>query len=123
MRQFTMNIQPDLLLAAKRHALESGINLSDLVRSTLAREIGWTPPSDEGGVPDEALPAVFAAYSEGRVTRRRAMQELGWGPERTMAFAEAMNVMGLPWPTPDPDQIDAEARLVVDVIEENADED
>ena len=123
MKQFTMNMDPAFLLAATRHALQNGTNLSDLVRTTLAREIGWSPAPDEVSLDDGQAMAVLLRYSEGGISRREAMQDLGLRAEHTPAFVEAMNRMSIAWPVPDPDRIASEAQLVVDAIRGDDDED
>lgn len=122
MRQFTMNISDGLLLAAKEHALRSGLSLSDLVRGLLAREVGWSeseapPPLDKA----RAL-SVLRRYSTGEITRRQAMYDLELGPERHADFVEAMNQLSIPWPRPDSEDIDREAESVVRAIQEAEDE-
>ncbi|MDP4021340.1 hypothetical protein Q8W71_01785 [Methylobacterium sp. NEAU 140] len=118
MRQFTMNIDDSLLLAAKRHALGAGITMSDLVRDLLAREVGWSPVPDTPVVAEASAVPILRAYSEGRLTRRQAMQALHLAPDRQVDFVAAMNRFAIPWPQPDPGQIDREAALVAAAIAE-----
>lgn len=118
MRQFTMNIDDSLLQAAKAHALSTGRSVSDIVRDLLAHEVGWSsaqpPPSPDDF---EAWP-VLQAYSAGKLTRRQAMDRLGLPPDRYPDFAGAMNRLSIPWPKPDPAQIEREAALVVQAIQD-----
>ncbi len=67
-------------------------------------------------------PGVLLAYSEGRMSRRQAMQALGLEPERQADFVEAMIKRGIPWPEADPAQIDREAEIVAASIREAYDE-
>jgi negative regulator of replication initiation len=123
MRQFTMNIDDSLLQAAKAHALSTGRSVSDIVRDLLAREVGWSaeqpllPPDDAGTRP------VLQAYAAGKLTRRQAMDRLGLPPDRYPDFASAMNRLSVPWPKPDPAQIEREADLVVQAIRDARGED
>lgn len=116
LRQFTMNIEDGLLLAAKRHALQTGRTVSDIVRDVLAREVGWVGGQDERALDSASALPVLRAYSNGRTSRREAMEALGLPPERRADFVEAMNRLDVEWPTPDPEQIDQEAELVVEAI-------
>lgn len=123
MRQFTMNIDDALLLAAKRHALVAGCTMSDLVRDLLAREVGWSAMKAEPPVDAKAAAPILQAYSCGRLSRRQAMGRLGLSPDRYPEFVEAMNRSSVAWPTLDPEQIEGEAALVAAAIEENDDAD
>lgn len=123
MRQFTMNIDPGLLHAAKRHALANEITMSDLVRDLLAREVGWTSARPDPQLDHGAALPVLQEYSVGRLTRRQAMDALGLAPERQPEFVAAMNRHSVPWPSPDPVQIELEAELVADAIREAEGED
>jgi hypothetical protein len=121
MRQFTMNIDDGLLRAAKAHALSNGRNLSDIVRELLAREIGWSANEASTPLDDAKARPVLSAYSEGRISRRQAMESLDLTPERHVEFVEAMNRLSVPWPKADPEQIEREADIVVQAIQESAD--
>jgi plasmid stability protein len=123
MRQFTMNIDDGLLRAAKAHALNAGRSVSEIVRDLLAREVGWA--TDEAPAPLEAeqVRSVLLAYSEGRTSRRQAMDALALAPERYPDFVEAMNTMAVPWPRPDPEQIEREADILVQAMSEPKDAD
>lgn len=123
MRQFTMNIDDGLLLAAKAHALNTGQNVSDIVRNLLAREVGWSANPPPAPLDDARLRPVLAAYSGRKVSRRQAMDALGLAPERQADFVDAMNRLSVPWPNADPDQIEREAEIVVQAIREAEDED
>ena len=116
MRQFTMNVDDGLLLAAKRYSLRTGRTVSDIVREVLAREVGWTGDRNGQAIDDATALPVLRAYSEGRASRREAMETLGLPPERRADFVAAMNRLGIAWPRPDPEQIDQEAEIVVEAI-------
>lgn len=116
MRQFTMNIDDGLLLAAKRHSLQTGRTVSDIVREVLAREVGWERGREERSLDETTALPVLRAYSEGLVSRRKAMEALGLPPERHADFVAAMNRLAIVWPKPDPAQIEREAEIVVEAI-------
>ncbi len=120
MRQFTMNIDDGLLHAAKAHALGVGRSVSDIVRDLLAREVGWVGSDQRAALDDAASRPVFAAYAQGRMTRRQAMQALNLAPEDTAEFVEAMNRLGVPWPEADRAQVEQEAEIVVAAIQDAA---
>ena len=120
MRQFTMNIDDGLLRAAKAHALSSGRNVSDIVRELLAREVGWSANEVPAPLDDARARPVLLAYSERTISRRRAMEALDLTPERHADFVEAMNRLSIPWPNADPEQIEREADIVIQAIQEAA---
>jgi hypothetical protein len=122
MRQFTMNIEDGLLLAAKSYAVATGRSMSDIVRDLLAREVGWSADRKPAPLdPDRARP-LLEAYSEGRISRRQVMDALGLPPERHADFVDAMNRLAVPWPQPNREQIETEAEVVVRAIQGAADE-
>jgi hypothetical protein len=122
MRQFTMNIDDGLLRAAKAHALNSGRNVSDIVRELLAREIGWSANEASTPLDDARARPALLAYSERRISRRQAMESLDLTPERQGEFVEAMNRLSVPWPKADRDQIEREAEILVQAIQESGDD-
>ncbi len=118
-----MNIDARLLLAAKRHAVDVGVTMSDLVRNLLAREVGWSPGGEAAPIDEAAAAPILESYSGGEVTRRQAMEALGLSPDRQPEFVVLMNRLKIPWPSPDPKQVDEEAELVASAIQENGHED
>lgn len=50
------------------------------------------------------------------VFRRATMDRLGLTPDRQPEFVDAMNRLSVSWPSPDPEQIEREAELVVEAI-------
>jgi len=118
MRQFTMNIDDGLLEAAKTHALSTGRSVSDIVRDLLAREVGWSARQPSLSPDDAEARPVLQACSSGKLTRRQAMDRLGLPPDRYPDFASTMNRLAIPWPKPDPAQIEREAELVVQAIQD-----
>ncbi len=122
MRQFTMTIDDGLLRAAKAHALNTGRNVSDIVRDLLAREVGWSANEASAVLDDARARPVLLAYSAGSLSRRQAMQALDLEPERQADFVEAMNRFSIAWPKADPEQIEQEAEIVAGAIREAGDE-
>jgi hypothetical protein len=117
-----MNIDDGLLRAAKAHALSSGRNVSDIVRDLLAREVGWSANEAPAPLDDAGARPVLLAYSQRTISRRQAMEALDLTPERHVAFVEAMNGLSILWPEVDPEQIEHEADIVVQAIQESADD-
>lgn len=90
-RQFNMVIDDDLLVAAKRYALEHGTTVSDLARDALAKTIGFQASSTD----------PLASYAAGAMGRREAMAALGVGYR---GLLEALARRGLQVPVlPDPE--------------------
>lgn len=86
-----MTIDDDLLMAAKRYALEHGTTVSDLARAALARTIGHKPVATD----------PLSAYSAGLLGRQEAMAALGVGYGDLL---EGLASRGLPVPVlPDPE--------------------
>ena len=119
MRQFTMNIDDSLLQAAKAHALSSGRTVSDIVRDLLSREVGWSPNEAAPPLDEVRAHPLLVAYSERRLSRRQVMQALDLTPERQAEFVEAMNIRSIPWPKSDPEEIEREAEIVVQAIQDS----
>jgi len=82
-QQLTVNIDESPLLAGKKHALETG------------------GPEESTPVDSERLLSVLKSYSEGRASRRRAMDEIGLAPERYCDFVDLMERHDVPWPKVD----------------------
>ena len=99
-----VNIDEPPLLAAKKRALES--------------ECPEGPPP----VDSERVLSVLKSYSEGRTTRRRAMDEIGLAPDRYSDFVDLMDRRDVPWPKVDRNQIEREAEIVAEAIEDASDE-
>ncbi len=123
MRQFTMNIDDSLLLAAKKHALETGRTVSEIVRDLVAREVGWNGQVEPAPLDDEQVWPVLTNYSNGRTSRRRAMDEIGLSAEKYSEFVDLMRRHCVPWPKIDREQVEREAEIVVAAIKEAGDED
>jgi plasmid stability protein len=123
MRQFTMNIDDGLLHAAKARALQTGRTVSDIVRDLLAREVGWSGAKEVAPLDDEKALPVLRAYSEQRISRRRAMEAIGLEPDRYSDFVDAMERLAVPWPKVDRAQVEREAEIVAQAIEQANDED
>ena len=123
MRQFTMNIDDGLLHAAKARALATGRTVSDIVRDLLAREVGWSAPTEAVPFADAKALPVLMAYSERRISRRRAMEAIGLEPDRYPDFVDAMERLAVPWPKVDRAQVEREAGIVARAIEAARDED
>jgi len=123
MRQFTMNVDDSLLQAAKAHALSTGCSVCDIVRDLLAPEVGWSSGQPPLSPDDAEAQPVLQAYSGGKLTRREAMERLDLPPDRYPDFASAVNRLSVPWPKLDPAQIEWEAELVVQAIQDARGED
>jgi hypothetical protein len=122
MRQFTMNIDDGLLLAAKKRALESGRTVSDIVRDLLAREVGWTEPRETAPPGDDQIRDVLFRYSDGRLSRHAAMNQINLEPHQYADFVELMRRLSVPWPQIDRNRIDQEAEIVAQAIRGASDE-
>lgn len=62
---------------------------------------------------------LLEGYSEGRISLRQAMDALGMPPDRYSEFVDGMNDLKLPWPRPSKEQIEAEAEIVAQAIQES----
>ena len=120
--QLTVHIDDSLLLAAKKHAHETGRTVDEVVRDLMAREVGWSGPEGAASLEDERVLSVLRTYSEGRTTRRRAMDEIGLAPDQYSDFVDLMQRLRVPWPQVDRKQIERQAEIVAEAIEEASDE-
>ena len=123
MKQFTMNIDEALLQAAKAHALERGRTVSDVIRESLATEVGWTPDASRVLADDVAIKNALHGFSEGRLTRRQAMASIGLTPDRYVDFVGMMADAKTPWPPVDRASVEAEGEVVARAISGALDED
>lgn len=115
MRQLTLEMDDALLDAADAYARRTGRAVDDIIRELVAREIGW--PDQAPTLPDDdAVRRVLTAYSEGRIARRRAMEEIGLPPDRYLDFVGIMNRLSVPWPSIGRAQIEREAKIVAQAI-------
>ncbi len=121
MKQFTMNINSDLLREAKSFALKHDTTVSDLVRSLLSEKLEWK--GDVSRVPDyQETQKILRDYSERRVGKRESFDLLGLRVDQYDVFAELMNNSELSWPEPDRLAAIDEGKLVELVIAEAYDE-
>lgn len=122
MRQLTLEMDDALLDAADAYARRTGRSVDDIIRHLVAREVGW--PDQEPAPPDDdTVRRVLTAYSERRVTRRRAMDEIGLRSDQYSDFVDLMSRLSVPWPSISRAQIEREAEIVAQAIAEarNAD--
>jgi len=104
-QQSTVNVDESPLLAGKKHAVESD------------------GPEGPTPVESERVLSVLKSYSEGRTSRRRAMDEIGFAPDRYSDFIDLMERHDVSWPKVDRKQIEREAEIVAEAIEDASDED
>jgi hypothetical protein len=102
-RQFTMKIEDGLLAATKKHAIEHGLTVSDIVRDHLTALTGWTPTNAVQDVKEDVVIDVLNRYSAKEISRSEAMAMIGLRPDETERFAQLMNDNAIAWPAPDKD--------------------
>jgi hypothetical protein len=95
-QQSTANIDETTFTADKKNALETD------------------GPDGSAPFDGERSLSVLKSYSEGRTSRRRAMDEIGLAPDRYSDFVELMERHDVPWPKVDRSQIEREAEIVVE---------
>lgn len=115
MRQLTLEMDDALLDAADAYARRTGRAVDDIIRELVAREVGW-PGRAPASPDDDAVRSVLTAYSEGRIPRRRAMEEIGLPPDRYPDFVDLMDRLAIRWPSISRAQIEREAEVVAQAI-------
>jgi hypothetical protein len=117
MPQFTMNMDENLLQAAKLHALQHGTTVSDMIRELLARELSGkkgATSTDDRKLPLYTPHQILTAYSRGRLGVDEAAARLGLQGYRELAIA--MADAELPLPGTDRSTIDTQAAGAADVL-------
>lgn len=118
LRPYTLNIDEDLMRAAKSRALSERTSVSDIVRRLLAGYVGFQA-DDDATIEDERVLEVLRRYSAGGMRRSEAMRVIGLDPIELDRFNDLMDQFKIPWPAPDRARAEQEGAVVASMIEES----